>query len=528
METLMDPSRDGRRTAAADVVLLNAADNVCVALRPLARGAVVEIEGFQVTLAASIGTGHKIALREIPAGRPVVKYGQVIGGATQAISPGELVHSHNLANGELRPEAERATATPPPPAPLDGKTFQGYRRRDGRAGTRNYIAVISSVNCSASVSKYVARRFDAQALAEFPNIDGVVAFTHDTGCGMPFGGLKHEMLNRVLGGLARHPNIGGYLLIGLGCEQGALGYLAQQQRLVQIEGMPGEGSTGSPLMLSMQEEGGTLATIEAGVRQVAALLPRANDVRREPIAAAEILLGTECGGSDGYSGITANPAVGVATDMLVAAGGTSILAETSEIYGAEHLLTRRAVSPEVADKLLERIAWWHWYAGVFGAELDNNPSVGNKEGGLTTIAEKSRGAVAKGGSTALVDVYQYAEPVTAKGFVVMDTPGYDPASVTGMVAGGANMIVFTTGRGSCFGCKPVPSIKIATNSHLYERMEGDMDIDAGTILAGRTVQELGAEIFEKILAVASGEKTKSEIHGIGDEEFVPWTVGPVL
>jgi altronate hydrolase len=334
------------------------------------------------------------------------------------------------------------------------------------------------------------------------------------------------MLNRTLAGLARHPNVGACLLIGLGCEQGELGYLVDSQQLVRIDGVTGQRS--GPHLFSMQDLGGTAKTVEAAVRQVAELLPRVNAVRRVPIPASELILGVDCGGSDGNSGVTANPALGYAADMVIACGGTAVLSETPEIYGAEHLLTRRAVSPAVAEKLIERIRWWKWYTGVFGVELDNNPSVGNKEGGLTTITEKSLGAVTKGGTTALVDVVHYAEPITAKGLVVMDTPGYDPASVAGLVAGGATVVVFTTGRGSCYGCKPVPSIKVATNTPMYQRMIDDMDINAGEILAGRSVAETGREIFEQVLAVASGQKTKSEQQGIGDLEFVPWVVGPVL
>jgi altronate hydrolase len=336
----------------------------------------------------------------------------------------------------------------------------------------------------------------------------------------------------VLGGIARHPNIGGYLLIGLGCETATIGHLISDQRLYHIRAANGSSLTPDPRpptpALSIQDQGGTQKTIDEGLRVIAEMLPRVNDVRREPIPASEIMLGTNCGGSDGNSGITANPALGIAADMLVAAGGTVILAETTELYGAEQLLTRRAKTPAVADKLLERIRWWEWYAHTLGGTLDNNPSPGNKAGGLTTIYEKSLGAVAKGGSTALVDVYQYAEPVTARGLVVMDTPGLDPVSVTGIVAGGANVIAFTTGRGSCFGCKPSPSIKIATNTPLFQRMPDDMDLNAGPILAGRPVAEVGRKIFAEILAVASGKKTKSELLGLGDEEFVPWTVGPVF
>ena len=511
---------------AADVILLHPDDNVCVAARDMAAGAEVAVGKCPVVLPGAVKLGHKIAIGPIPQGQRVLKYGQTIGVTTEDVSAGEWVHVHNLTNDDLARDYASASETPPPPEPITGRTFQGYRRANGKAGTRNYIAVISTVNCSASVARHVAARFDPASLGDYPNVDGVVAFTHETGCGMPYKGQSHEMLNRVMGGIARHPNIGAYLLIGLGCEQGTAEYLIGSQRLVQIDGT--EKGSSEPLVLSMQDLGGTAKTVEAALGKVGELLPRANNVRREPIPASELMLAAECGGSDGNSGITANPAVGVACDMLVACGGTAILSETPELYGAEHLLTRRAVSKDVAEKLLERIEWWKWYASIFGAELDNNPSIGNKEGGLTTIAEKSLGAVAKGGSTALVDVYQYAEQVATKGLVVMDTPGFDPPSVTGMVAGGANVVVFTTGRGSCYGSKPTPSIKVASNTTMYERMIDDMDINAGGILAGRSVDEVGRDIFEDVLAVASGKKTKSEIQGIGDEEFIPWTIGPVL
>lgn len=512
--------------SSVDVVTLHPDDNVCVAVRPLAAGTVVQPLGRPVSLLAAVPAGHKIAVRPIPQGERVLKYGQTIGAATQPVEPGAWVHTHNLGSGDFAVDYAPASACPPPLAPLTGRTFQGYRRADGRAGTRNYLAVISTVNCSATVARYVAQRFDAAALRAYPQVDGVVAFRHASGCGMPFGGLGHEMLNRTLAGIARHPNVGGFLLIGLGCEQGSMSYLLESQRLVSL---PGSGSSAAgPPVLVMQDLGGTAKTVAAACQHVAELLPRVNAVRRESIPASELVLGTNCGGSDGNSGITANPALGVASDLVVACGGTSILAETPEIYGAEHLLTRRAVSAAVAEKLLDRIRWWKWYTGVFGAELNNNPSVGNKEGGLTTIAEKSLGAVAKAGASALAEVYQYAEPVTAKGLVFMDTPGLDPVSVTGIVAGGANIVVFTTGRGSCLGCKPAPAIKVATNTPMYTRMIDDMDLNAGEILAGRSVPDVGQELFAEILAVASGKKTKSEVQGIGDEEFVPWTPGPVL
>ena len=510
--------------AQVSAVFLHPDDNICVAARLIPSGSEVAAGAYTVRAAADVRLGHKMAVRDIPRGEPVLKYGQVIGYATANISPGDWVHTHNLSAGTLHQDYEYATAIPPDPDPLEGRTFLGYRRADGRAATRNYIAIISSVNCSASVSKYLAQRVPAELLRKYPTIDGILPLTHKAGCGMQYAGEDHQQLTRVLAGFAKHPNVAGYLLVGLGCETGTLQYLLNEGGLVQIQG----GSAPPATVLSMQDCGGTQRTIEAGLEAIAGMLPRVNDVRREPIPASELILGLECGGSDGNSGVTANPALGVASDLLVAAGGTSILSETPEIYGAEHLLTRRAKTRAIGEKLVERIRWWEKYTAMFGAEIDNNPSPGNKDGGLTTIYEKSLGAVAKGGSTALAGVYRYAEPVDTRGFVVMDTPGYDPASITGMVAGGANVVCFTTGRGSCFGCKPVPSIKIATNTPMYERMIDDMDIDAGVILAGTPVEEVGRQIFDLILDVASGRKTKSELHGIGEEEFAPWSIGPTL
>lgn len=422
-----------------------------------------------------------------------------------------------------------------PPAPR-ARTFLGYARPDGRVGTRNYVAVISTVNCSASVSRAIAGRFGPEALRPFPNIDGVIALTHKTGCGMQESGPDHAQLARTLAGFASHPNIAACAFVGLGCEVASavhpMGPVRLPGRPAEMgcrRGTPVPGTAlPGPAVLSIQGCGGISRTVEAGARVVAALLARANEARRSEVPAARIVLGLQCGGSDAYSGVTANPALGVASDMLVAAGGTAVLAETPEIYGAEHLLTRRAVSKRVADALLERIRWWEGYTSLFGVTMDSNPSPGNKEGGLTTIYEKSLGAVAKGGSTALAAVYGYAEPVTASGLVFMDTPGYDPVSLTGVVAGGATICAFTTGRGSVYGCKPSPCIKIATTSALYGRMESDMDIDAGTVLRGEPLDRVGDRIFEMLLRVASGERTKSEIAGVGDEEFAPWSIGPTL
>lgn len=512
---------------SAQLVMLDTSDNVAVARTNIAADTPLTWFDDKFKAVDSVPAGHKIAVRPVKQGAAVTKYGQIIGQATSDIRPGQHVHSHNLAIVDVHADYAACSQIPDPPTPITDRTFQGYVRGNGKVGTRNYLAVISTVNCSASAAKFIAQRFPPEELAKYPNIDGVIAFKHEAGCAMQYQGDAHHTLNRLMAGIARHPNVGGFLLVGLGCETGAMGYLLQEQNLVQIEGVGGADRPG-PLVLSMQDMGGTLKTVEAGIAQVTKMLPQVNDIQRQTVSASHLSVGLECGGSDGNSGVTANPALGIASDRIVACGGTAILSETSEVYGAEHLLTRRAVTPEVADKLAERIEWWKHYVSLFGAQLDNNPSPGNKAGGLTTIAEKSLGAVAKAGSTALVDVYGYGEPVEAKGLVFMDTPGYDPASVTGMVAGGANVVCFTTGRGSCFGCKPTPSIKIATNTPMYDRMIADMDVNAGSVLEGESITSAGERIFEEILSVASGKQTKSEQQNIGDEEFVPWLVGPTL
>jgi altronate hydrolase len=513
-------------------VHLRPQDNIAVCRRPIPANTDIAFDGTTIRVPATIRMGHKFAVRPVKEGDAILKYGQIIGFAGRAIALGEHVHVHNVKLGAFERDYAHATQVPAPlPPPAEFRTFMGFDRGSGkpdhlRYGTRNYLAVISTVNCSASTSKYIADRVrEAGLLKNFPNVDGVMAIVHRQGCGMQFDGPDHQQLDRTLAGFARHPNVGAYILVGLGCEIVQASHLIEQEKLnlVQLNG-----AKSTPQALSIQECGGIGKTVEAGVKAVAELLPRVNDVRRVQLPAKHLILGTNCGGSDGNSGVTANPALGVASDLIVQQGGTSILGETTEIYGAEHILTRRAVSREVGEKLVERIKWWERYTAMFGAEINNNPSPGNKEGGLTTIYEKSLGAIAKAGSTAMVDVYRYAEPVTAKGFVVMDTPGYDPVSMTGIVAGGANVCVFTTGRGSVFGCKPAPSIKVATNSPLYNHMIGDMDINAGRVLEGTSLEEVGREIFEKILSVASGEKTKSEINGVGEEEFAPWSIGPTL
>jgi altronate hydrolase len=500
-------------------IRLNPADNVVVARVDLLPGS--EVEGIAVR--GPVPAGHKVATAPVASGDAVRKYGQILGFATEAIAPGEHVHTHNLAMGDFaRDYAFGADARPTDYLPeTEWATFEGIVRADGRVATRNYLGVLTTVNCSASAARFIAEQFRfGNLLTEFPNVDGVVALGHGTGCGMGSEGEPMDLLRRTIAGYARHPNFAGVLILGLGCESN------QIAGLLRAEGLE-EG----PFLQAMtiQDTGGTTKTVREGVARLNAMLPAANDVRRERVPASHLTLALQCGGSDGYSGITANPALGACVDLLVRHGGAAVLSETPEIYGAEHLLTRRAASRAVGEKLVERIRWWEEYTAKTGGEMNNNPSPGNKAGGLTTILEKSLGAVAKGGSTNLVEVYRYAEPIAAKGFVFMDTPGYDPVSATGQVAGGANVICFTTGRGSVFGCKPAPSLKLATNTPLYRRMEDDMDIDCGPIAEGEaTVAETGRRIFDLVLATASGRKTKSEELGFGEDEFTPWVLGAVM
>jgi altronate hydrolase len=515
-----------QRTFAEVAVVLRETDNVAVLKRPVKAGDDLLSGAVRLRVTQSIGAGHKIAIDEIPDGASVRKYGQIIGFAQGNIAAGEHVHTHNLVMKDFGRDYEFcADARSVAYYPTDQmRTFQGFARPGGRAGTRNYIAVISSVNCSASVSHYVRDRFRTEDFKrDFPNVDGVIAFTHKSGCAID-PGEPQQLLQRVLAGIARHPNISAYVMIGLGCETNQVEAIRRAHNLDKTQ--PGEFA---PTFMNIQTTGGVRKTVEAGVAAVGNLLRAADQLRRSTQPISKLILAENCGGSDGNSGITANPALGVASDELVRYGGTSVLAETPEVYGAEHLLTRRAVSREVGEKLIERIRWWENHARQHNSSIDNNPSHGNKQGGLTNIYEKSLGAVAKGGQSPLAAVYRYAEPIGTPGFCFMDTPGYDPVSMTGLVAGGCNIAVFTTGRGSVYGCKPAPCIKVATNTPLYNWMEEDMDLNAGTILEnGETVEQVGRRIFEKILAVASGEKTKSELSGIGDEEFAPWQLGPTF
>jgi altronate hydrolase len=501
-------------------IRLHADDAVIIARSTLIEG--MEVAPGVVTR-QRIPAGHKVAVRALAPGAEIRRYGQIIGFATQPIAAGDHVHVHNCGMGDFDKDYAYGVDARPTAMANARRTFDGYLRPDGRYATRNYIGILTSVNCSAHTAQLVADVFKRNPftghdpLADYPNVDGVVALTHKTGCGMT-DGEPLRLLRRTLAGYARHVNFSHIIVIGLGCEVNQIGGLMEEQRL-----------SGRIRNMDIQTMGGTRKTVEAGIAFVRDVLAEANQVRREPAPLSELTVALQCGGSDGYSGVSANPALGAASDLVVRHGGAVILSETPETYGAEHLLTRRAVSQEVGERLVGLMRWWDDYCAREGAEMNANPSPGNKAGGLTTILEKSLGAMAKAGSTNLVDVVRYAEPVTARGFVFMDTPGYDPVAATGQVAGGANLVCFTTGRGSVFGCKPAPSIKLATNTPMFERMEDDMDINCGTILDGaETVEQCGERIFEQIVQVASGVRTKSEQFDAGGAEFAPWVLGATM
>ena len=499
-------------------IRLDPADNVVTATRTLEAGTAVD----DVVTTAIIPRNHKLASREIKAGEAVRKYAQVIGYATEVIVAGGHVHTHNVEFRNTEEDYEISTDLRPavPVAEAARDSFMGYRRENGRVGTRNYIGILTSVNCSATAARMIASAFGPEEMSRYPNVDGVVAFVHGTGCGMAGQGEGFEALQRVMWGYARNPNHGGVLMVGLGCEMNQIDWLLEAYGLKQ-----------GPLFKTMniQDSMGLAKTVETGIAMVREMLPEVNRATRESCPASELMVALQCGGSDALSGVTANPALGYACDLLVAQGGTGVLAETPEIYGAEHLLIRRAIDDATGKRLIGLIDWWQDYTARNHGSMDNNPSPGNKKGGLTTILEKSLGAASKGGTTPLTGVFKYAEPVTARGFTFMDSPGYDPASVTGQIASGCNLVTFTTGRGSAFGSKPSPCIKIATNTEMYERLMSDMDINAGAMLTeGQSLEDKGREIYNMLLTVASGNPSKSEAQGLGDYEFVPWQIGATM
>ena len=500
----------------APFIRLHEQDNVITATASLEAGTKLE----NISTASLIPRNHKFASQAIGVGEAIYKYAQIIGYASMDIEAGAHVHTHNVSFRNTQADYEFSTNLKQPSKPAKQDHFMGYRRENGKVGTRNYIGILTSVNCSATAARMIASAFGPEEMAQYPNVDGVVAFVHGTGCGMAGQGEGFEALQRVMWGYAKNPNHAGILMVGLGCEMNQIDWLLEAYGLKQ-----------GPLFQTMniQDNAGLADTVAQGIEKVRAMLPEANKAQREPCPASSLMVALQCGGSDALSGITANPALGYACDLLVAQGGTAVLAETPEIYGAEHLLTKRAATKDVGDKLISLIKWWEDYTARNKGSMDNNPSPGNKKGGLTTILEKSLGAAAKGGTTPLTGVYKYAETVTETGFTFMDSPGYDPASVTGQIASGCNLVTFTTGRGSAFGSKPSPCVKIATNSPMFERLHADMDVNAGAMLTdGVSLEEMGEQIYQLLLDVASGKKSKSEAQGLGDYEFVPWQIGATM
>jgi altronate hydrolase len=509
---------------SSKVIRLHPKDNVAIALGGLHKSQLIAFEGEMLEVLSDVCDMHKIAVEDIASGQQITKYGQLIGHASADIKRGEYVHAHNCAMSEIDRTyddfCKNAVATEYVPEEKRA-SFQGYRRSNGKVGTRNYLGILTTVNCSATVARQIAHQIEISGiLQQYPNVDGVVAITHESGCGMRSEGEGYDVLRRTFEGYARHPNFGGLLMVGLGCET---------MQVQQVLAQSGLKESSSFRAFTIQDKGGTRRTVEAGVSELKQMLPEVNAHQRSRCSASELVLALQCGGSDALSGVTANPALGCAADLLVQHGGSVIYSETPEIYGAEHLLAQRAESPEVAEKLIERIRWWEQYTRQHGFELNNNPSPGNKAGGLTTILEKSLGAQAKSGSTTMTDVIEYAEQIKTKGLVFMDSPGFDPVSVTGQVASGANVVCFTTGRGSAFGFKPVPSIKLSSNTAIFKHMEEDIDINCGSVIDGEeTLAESGQKIFELVLAIASGDLSKSEALGYGDAEFNPWKIGAVV
>jgi altronate hydrolase len=509
---------DAPPTPDNSVILLHADDSVAIARVAIPAGQTLRIKANSVTARTPIPAGHKMAIRPIKSGEPVYRYGNVIGFATTDIAIGDHIHTHNLGYQELNVNEVRPESIQPPSIHKSTATFLGYQRSDGRAGTRNYIAVVAASNCAAHTSELIAQSFADEKLP--PNVDGIVAFPHGEGCGQAMG-PDTEQLQRTLEGVLDHPNVFAAIILGLGCE------VNQIDHYLGRSSSHAKGAPASLQGLTLQQSGGTLGTLEAARKSIRQSIERAAAEKRTELPVSKIVLGLNCGGSDSFSGITANPALGYCCDLLVAQGGSAVLAETTEIFGAEHLLLRRARNPQVAQKLLDTIEQYKRYLRQFGGSFNDNPSPGNKEGGLTNILEKSLGAVAKAGTTPLEEVVDYSGRVTSPGFVFMNTPGYDPVSLTGLAAGGANLIAFTTGRGSAIGFPSIPVLKISSNTSTYKRMIGNMDINAGLIAdGGATIEQIGQQIFDTLIRVASGERTLAE--KLGHHEFAPWRIGPVL
>lgn len=504
-------------TCPSATIRLDPADNVVVARRDIRAGERIADE--DIIALQDIPAGHKIATTTIAKGSPVLKYATVIGFAGEVCRPGTYMHAHNVLMDEVQKDYRFAQDYRPAALrpPEERATFQGFARPDGRVGTRNYIGIFITVNCAATVARRIAAHFTPERLASCANVDGVIPFIHQQGCGMEMTGEPMDLLHRTLKGYITHANIGGALICSLGCERNNLDRFFEGTAL----------ESGATLRtLRMQSVGGTAAAIAEGIAQVEDMLTEANRLTRSPQSAEHLRIGLQCGGSDGFSGLSANPALGRAVDLLTQNGGTAILSETPELYGIEHTLTARAKDEATGRAFLDRIKWWLDYTEGRDVQMQGIVGPGNQAGGLANVIEKALGGAKKGGSTGIEAVYRYAEPVTSRGLVIMDTPGYDPVAATGQIAGGANLICFTTGRGSCFGSYPAPTVKLASNSAMFAQMEGDMDVNCGPVIDGTaSLDDMAQIVFDEILAVASGKRSKSEALGVGSEEFAPWPIG---
>jgi len=506
-------------------VIVDPADNVAVVKTAVDAGLSLEAPGGRtVTLTGAVTPGHRFATRAIPEGTFVLQYGQPIG-TSRGIAEGDPITLRNMSNEvpvvrDLPADLHIAAPDHFPASQV--ATWQGFRRPDGRIGTRNFVLIVPTSMCASHESQQIATiaEFTLYSREKFPNVDGVVAIPHNKGCGCSDGSNIDVML-RTLSNYAGHPNVGGVIFIGLGCEKTNLTAVEKYLQKEHVE-------LGKPVVrFGIQEVGGTQAVIDRGLKEVADMLPIVNQTTRSAASMDELILGVKCGGSDGFSGLSANPALGRAADLLVRSGGTVLITEVPEFCGAEHILAQRSKDRATGEAVYEMVDWYKEYASKFGTVLNENPSPGNVAGGLLNITIKSLGAIAKAGTTRVEGVTGYAELPAGKGLWLMQGPGYDQESTPGLVAAGAQVVVFTTGRGTTIGNAIAPVVKLASNTPVHQRMSRDLDLSAGGIIDGtETIAQVGARVFEHVRRVASGdvqakaEETKHREFGIWAEQSV--------
>jgi altronate hydrolase len=504
---------------SAYAIIVDPSDNLAVVKGPTAPGLEMALpSGRRIRLRAAVPAGHRFATRDIDAGEFVLQYGQPIG-TSLGIREGDLISHDNMTDDVpvVRDLPEDLRTPPPVYIPeRERATFRGFRRRDGRVGTRNFVLIVPTSMCASHEAQQISlmAEFLHYSRERYANVDGVVAIPHNKGCGCQDGSTIDVML-RTLSNYADHPNVGGVVLMDLGCEKTNLErvekYLLNREKAFD-----------KPVAkIGIQEVGGTQAAIERGLREVELMLPEVNRAVREEVSVSELVMGVKCGGSDGFSGISANPSLGRAADTLVRSGGTVLITEVPEFCGAEHIIARRAKDAATGRDVYRVIDWYKDYASKFGAVLNQNPSPGNVAGGLLNITIKSLGAMSKAGTTRVEGVVDYAETPKARGLHLMQGPGYDQESTPGLVAAGATVVVFTTGRGTTIGNAIAPVVKLASNSAVFERMSRDIDLSAGGVIDGtETIDEVGARVFEHVRRVASGEvPAKAEEHKHREFQF---------